>query len=101
MPIQRSASAFSGAKANTPIIVRIAASEFPDCDSFCARFSKRLATGDSDSWFAPIFTTLLDSYRDSTGPPLELCQALPSGSKKPPGTSPGGWRVTRGVFYQL
>src|SRR5690348_2638597 len=85
MPIQRNASALSGAKANTPTMVRIAASAFPDCDSFCARFSKRLATGDNDSGFAPIFTTLLDSYRGITGLLPELCQALPPRSKKTAG----------------
>jgi hypothetical protein len=85
MPIQRSTSALSGAKANTLIMVRIAESAFPDCDSFCARFSNRLATGDNASDFAPTFTMVLDSYRDVTVCRRNYAKHFRSVSKKTAG----------------
>ncbi|HET7561174.1 MAG TPA: hypothetical protein VFJ87_02200 [Rhodanobacteraceae bacterium] len=74
MPVQRNASALSGASASTPVIVRIAAAAWPARDSFCARLSNRRATGDNDSEFAPIFTMVPDSLRDIAGLPVGLCQ---------------------------
>src|SRR6185437_13047695 len=49
IPIQRLISTLSGATARALVNDRIAASASPDCDSFCARFNNRAATGESDS----------------------------------------------------
>ncbi|HET7223821.1 MAG TPA: hypothetical protein VFI81_11530 [Rhodanobacteraceae bacterium] len=91
MPIQRMISALSGAKASAPVNDRIAASAFPDCDSFCPRFNNRAAIGESGSDVVAIGVMLQRaSFRHRVLSPTIMPTLASSRSKKPPGTSPGG-----------